>query len=131
MKNKVNELLDIREKLKKYKSLEKELTDSIKNEYEKQGITKMEYEDLGIKANYTEQIRTSLDEDKLVDIIQDIISHTDDEELKAIISTALIPKMVVDENVLEELVMQGYISTEDILPAYSEKVVKMLKLSRY
>jgi hypothetical protein len=39
--------------------------------------------------------------------------------------------MVVDENVLEELVMEGYISTDDILPAYSEKVVKVLKVSRY
>jgi thymidylate synthase len=131
MKNKVNELLNIREQLKKYKSLEKELTDSIKNEYEKQGITKMDYEDLGIKANYTEQVRTSLDEDKLVDILQDIISHTEDEQLREIIASALIPKMVVDENVLEELVMEGYISTDDILPAYSEKVVKVLKVSRY
>lgn len=131
MKNKVNELLNIREQLKKYKSLEKELTDSIKNEYEKQGITKMDYEDLGIKANYTEQVRTSLDEDKLVDILQDIISHTEDEQLREIIASALIPKMVVDENVLEELVMEGYISTDDILPAYSEKVIKVLKVSRY
>ena len=111
-----------KEELKRAKEQEKQLTDQVKILLDEQGITKDTIGD--IKVTYTTCTKSSMNEDKLLAIVKQLAQEQ--PELLKCIET----KEVINEGVLEELIYNGFITVDDIQPAYEEKQYKTLKLKK-
>ena len=111
-----------KEELKRVKEKEKQLTDQVKVLLDEEGITKDTIGD--IKVTYTTCTKSSMNEDKLLAIVKQL-AQEQPEVLKCIET-----KEVINEGVLEELIYNGFITVDDIQPAYEEKQYKTLKLKR-
>ena len=111
-----------KEELKRAKEKEKQLTEQVKILLDEEGITKDTIGD--IKVTYTTCTKSSMNEDKLLTIVKQLAQEQ--PELLKCIET----KEVINEGVLEELIYNGYITVDDIQPAYEEKQYKTLKLKK-
>ena len=111
-----------KEELKRVKEKEKQLTDQVKVLLDEEGITKDTIGD--IKVTYTTCTKSSMNEDKLLTIVKQL-AQEQPEVLKCIET-----KEVINEGVLEELIYNGFITVDDIQPAYEETQYKTLKLKR-
>ena len=111
-----------KEELKRAKEKEKQLTEQVKVLLDEEGITKDTIGD--IKVTYTTCTKSSMNEDKLLTIVKQLAQEQ--PELLKCIET----KEVINEGVLEELIYNGYITVEDIQPAYEETQYKTLKLKK-
>ena len=111
-----------KEELKRAKEQEKQLTEQVKILLDEEGITKDTIGD--IKVTYTTCTKSSMNEDKLLAIVKQLAQEQ--PELLKCIET----KEVINEGVLEELIYNGFITVDDIQPAYVETQYKTLKLKR-
>ena len=111
-----------KEELKRAKEKEKQLTEQVKVLLDEEGITKDTIGD--IKVTYTTCTKSSMNEDKLLAIVKQLAQEQ--PELLKCIET----KEVINEGVLEELIYNGFITVDDIQPAYEEKQYKTLKLKK-
>ena len=111
-----------KEELKRVKEKEKQLTEQVKILLDEEGITKDTIGD--IKVTYTTCTKSSMNEDKLLTIVKQLAQEQ--PELLKCIET----KEVINEGVLEELIYNGFITVDDIQPAYEETQYKTLKLKR-
>ena len=111
-----------KEELKRAKEKEKQLTEQVKVLLDEEGITKDTIGD--IKVTYTTCTKSSMNEDKLLTIVKQLAQEQ--PELLKCIET----KEVINEGVLEELIYNGFITVDDIQPAYEEKQYKTLKLKK-
>ena len=111
-----------KEALKQAKEQEKNVTEELKLILDQEGISKDTID--GIKVNYTTCTKSSINEDKLLAIVKQLAQEQ--PELLSCIET----KEVINENTLEELMYQGFITPGDIQPAYEEKQYKTLKLKK-
>ena len=111
-----------KEELKRAKEKEKQLTQQVKILLDEEGITKGTIGD--IKVTYTTCTKSSMNEDKLLTIVKQLAQQQ--PELLKCIET----KEVMHEGVLEELIYNGFITVDDIQPAYEETQYKTLKLKR-
>lgn len=111
-----------KEALKQAKEQEKNVTEELKLILDQEGITKDTIN--GIKVNYTTCTKSSINEDKLLAIVKQLAQEQ--PELLSCIET----KEVINENTLEELMYQGFITPGDIQAAYEEKQYKTLKLKK-
>ena len=111
-----------KEALKQAKEQEKNVTEQLKLILDQEGISKDTID--GIKVNYTTCTKSSINEDKLLAIVKQLAQEQ--PELLSCIET----KEVINENTLEELMYQGFITPGDIQAAYEEKQYKTLKLKR-
>lgn len=111
-----------KEALKQAKEEEKNVTEELKLILDEEGISKDTID--GIKVNYTTCTKSSINEDKLLAIVKQLAQEQ--PELLSCIET----KEVINENTLEELMYQGFITPGDIQPAYEEKQYKTLKLKK-
>ena len=111
-----------KEALKQAKEQEKNVTEELKLILDEEGISKGTID--GIKVNYTTCTKSSINEDKLLAIIKQLAQEQ--PELLSCIET----KEVINENTLEELMYQGFITPGDIQAAYEEKQYKTLKLKK-
>ena len=111
-----------KEALKQAKEEEKNVTEELKLILDQEGITKDIID--GIKVNYTTCTKSSINEDKLLAIVKQLAQEQ--PELLSCIET----KEVINENTLEDLMYQGFITAGDIQPAYEEKQYKTLKLKK-
>ena len=111
-----------KEALKQAKEQEKNVTEELKLILDEEGISKETID--GIKVNYTTCTKSSINEDKLLAIVKQLAQEQ--PELLSCIET----KEVINENTLEELMYQGFITPGDIQAAYEEKQYKTLKLKR-
>ena len=111
-----------KEALKQAKEQEKNVTEELKLILDQEGISKDTID--GIKVNYTTCIKSSINEDKLLAIVKQLAQEQ--PELLSCIET----KEVINENTLEELMYQGFITPGDIQAAYEEKQYKTLKLKK-
>ena len=111
-----------KEELKRAKEKEKQLTEQVKILLDEEGITKDTIGD--IKVTYTTCTKSSMNEDKLLTIVKQLAQEQ--PELLKCIET----KEVINEGVLEELIYNGFITVDDIQPAYEEKQYKTLKLKK-
>lgn len=111
-----------KEALKQAKEEEKNVTEELKLILDEEGISKDTID--GIKVNYTTCIKSSINEDKLLAIVKQLAQEQ--PELLSCIET----KEVINENTLEELMYQGFITPGDIQAAYEEKQYKTLKLKK-
>ncbi|MDY6153739.1 MAG: hypothetical protein SPI06_10010 [Terrisporobacter sp.] len=111
-----------KEALKQAKEQEKNVTEELKLILDEEGISKDTID--GIKVNYTTCTKSSINEDKLLAIVKQLAQEQ--PELLSCIET----KEVINENTLEELMYQGFITPGDIQAAYEEKQYKTLKLKK-
>ena len=111
-----------KEALKQAKEQEKNVTEELKLILDQEGISKDTID--GIKVNYTTCTKSSINEDKLLAIVKQLAEEQ--PELLSCIET----KEVINENTLEELMYQGFITPGDIQAAYEEKQYKTLKLKK-
>ena len=111
-----------KEALKQAKEQEKNVTEELKLILDQEGISKDTID--GIKVNYTTCTKSSINEDKLLAIVKQLAQEQ--PELLSCIET----KEVINENTLEDLMYQGFITPGDIQPAYEEKQYKTLKLKK-
>ena len=111
-----------KEALKQAKEQEKNVTEELKLISDQEGISKGTID--GIKVNYTTCTKSSINEDKLLAIVKQLAQEQ--PELLSCIET----KEVINENTLEELMYQGFITPGDIQAAYEEKQYKTLKLKK-
>lgn len=111
-----------KEALKQAKKQEKNVTEELKLILDQEGISKDTID--GIKVNYTTCTKSSINEDKLLAIVKQLAQEQ--PELLSCIET----KEVINENTLEELMYQGFITPDDIQAAYEEKQYKTLKLKK-
>ena len=111
-----------KEALKQAKEEEKNVTEQLKLILDEEGISKDTID--GIKVNYTTCTKSSINEDKLLAIVKQLAQEQ--PELLSCIET----KEVINENTLEELMYQGFITPGDIQAAYEEKQYKTLKLKK-
>ena len=111
-----------KEALKQAKEQEKNVTEELKLILDEEGISKDTID--GIKVNYTTCTKSSINEDKLLVIVKQLAQEQ--PELLSCIET----KEVINENTLEELMYQGFITPGDIQAAYEEKQYKTLKLKK-
>ena len=111
-----------KEALKQAKEEEKNVTEELKLILDEEGISKVTID--GIKVNYTTCTKSSINEDKLLAIVKQLAQEQ--PELLSCIET----KEVINENTLEELMYQGFITPGDIQAAYEEKQYKTLKLKK-
>ncbi len=111
-----------KEALKQAKEQEKNVTEELKLILDQEGISKDTID--GIKVNYTTCTKSSINEDKLLAIVKQLAQEQ--PELLSCIET----KEVINENTLEELMYQGFITPGDIQAAYEEKQYKTLKLKK-
>ena len=111
-----------KEALKQAKEEEKNVTEELKLILDQKGISKDTID--GIKVNYTTCTKSSINEDKLLAIVKQLAQEQ--PELLSCIET----KEVINENTLEELMYQGFITPGDIQAAYEEKQYKTLKLKK-
>ena len=111
-----------KEALKRAKEQEKNVTEELKLILDEEGISKDTID--GIKVNYTTCTKSSINEDKLLAIVKQLAQEQ--PELLSCIET----KEVINENTLEELMYQGFITPGDIQAAYEEKQYKTLKLKK-
>lgn len=111
-----------KEALKQAKEEEKNVTEELKLILDEEGISKDTID--GIKVNYTTCTKSSINEDKLLVIVKQLAQEQ--PELLSCIET----KEVINENTLEELMYQGFITPGDIQAAYEEKQYKTLKLKK-
>ena len=111
-----------KEALKQAKEKEKNVTEELKLILDQEGISKDTID--GIKVNYTTCTKSSINEDKLLAIVKQLAQEQ--PELLSCIET----KEVINENTLEELMYQGFITPGDIQAAYEEKQYKTLKLKK-
>ena len=118
----LGEAVAAKEELKRAKEKEKQLTEQVKVLLDEQGITKDTIGD--IKVTYTTCTKSSMNEDKLLTIVKQLAQEQ--PELLKCIET----KEVINEGVLEELIYNGFITVDDIQPAYEEKQYKTLKLKK-
>ena len=111
-----------KEALKQAKEEEKNVTEELKLILDEEGISKDTID--GIKVNYTTCTKSSINEDKLLAIVKQLAQEQ--PELLSCIET----KEVINENILEDLMYQGFITPGDIQAAYEEKQYKTLKLKK-
>lgn len=111
-----------KEALKQAKEEEKNVTEELKLILDEEGISKDTID--GIKVNYTTCTKSNINEDKLLAIVKQLAQEQ--PELLSCIET----KEVINENTLEELMYQGFITPGDIQAAYEEKQYKTLKLKK-
>ncbi len=111
-----------KEALKQAKEQEKNVTEELKLILDQEGISKDTID--GIKVNYTTCTKSSINEDKLLAIVKQLAQEQ--PELLSCIET----KEVINENTLEDLMYQGFITPGDIQAAYEEKQYKTLKLKK-
>lgn len=121
-----------KESAKRLKELEKEYTTKLKGELEARDIEKQTFDDIGYKISYTTAIKNTMNEDKLVEVLKNIIDDAQKANSPYLdeLSGCLVNKPVVDEDRVYELLNKGILNTEDIQDAYEEKSYKTLRVTK-
>lgn len=90
----------------------------------KEGISKGNFD--GISFTWQVQERRSMDEEKLLEIIKELI----EDNPGVLPDDLVIQKEVVNEDTLEKLVYDGVIVEEDIAEAITIKNIKVLRMKK-
>ena len=121
-----------KESLKRHKELEKECTAKLKKELEARDIEKQVFDDIGYKISYTTATKTTVNEDKLVELVKNAIEGAEKVNSPFVdeLSSCIINKPVIDEERVYDLLNKGILNIEDIQDAFEEKSYKTLRVSR-
>lgn len=130
MEELVKKVQECKEELKQAKTNEKYWTDMLKDKLEKQGIEKLQCPSIGLKVAYVDTTRSTMNEDKLINIIKKIADETEDLQVRYKILETIDYKPVINEEKLQELLYGSLLSTEDIESAMETKTYKTLRLGK-
>lgn len=121
-----------KQSVKQYEALEKEYSTKLKGELEARDIEKQNFDDIGYKISYTTTVRNTMNEDKLLEVLNNIIAeaHRANSPYLDELSSCIVNKPVIDEDRVYELLNKGILNTEDIQKAYEEKSYKTLRVSK-
>lgn len=120
---------ELKEKEKIIKSETKKLVDDVKTKFESLGLN--EYNIPGeFCVKCTEVEKTSMNEEKLIDILTNIINTQKDTEVADSLKQCIEYKPCINEKKVQQLIYQGLINTEDIAPAMETSVQTRLTFSK-
>lgn len=101
------------------KDIEKDikvLEAKLKEEFDARGTDRVDYETIGQGLQYTTVNKTSMDEDILINILNELS-----------IQGCIEMRPTVNEEKVQELIYKGLLSVDDISPAVIDKSYKVLK----
>ena len=101
------------------KDIEKDikvLEAKLKEEFNARGTDRVDYETIGQGLQYTTVNKTSMDEDILINILNELS-----------IQDCIEMRPTVNEEKVQELIYKGLLSVDDISPAVIDKSYKVLK----
>ena len=132
LKRLVMDTFSAKESVKRFKELEKGYTTKLKKELEARDIEKQTFDDIGYKISYTSAVKNTMNEDKLIEVLKNIIdeAHRVDSPYLDELSSCIVNKPVIDEDRVYELLNKGILNTEDIQDAYEEKSYKTLRVTK-
>lgn len=132
LKRLIIDTFSAKESAKRLKELEKEYTTKLKGELEARDIEKQTFDDIGYKISYTTAVKNTMNEDKLIEVLKNIIAeaHRANSPYLDELSSCIVNKPVIDENRVYELLNKGILNTEDIQDAYEEKSYKTLRVTK-
>lgn len=115
------------DKVKFYDDQKKEMAKQIKEFMKENDIQEIETDKC--KATYKPSSKVTVNEEKLIQNIKDIARKTKDKELKAKIRKAVVKVEAIDEQYLETLIYDGFITSEQIQDSYETKQTWTLRCS--
>lgn len=132
LKRLIIDTFSAKQSVKQYEALEKEYSTKLKGELEARDIEKQNFDDIGYKISYTTTVRSTMNEDKLIEVLNNIIAeaHRANSPYLDELSSCIVNKPVIDEDRVYELLNKGILNTEDIQKAYEEKSYKTLRVSK-
>lgn len=132
LKRLIIDTFSTKESAKRLKELEKEYTTKLKGELEARDIEKQSFDDIGYKISYTTAVKNTMNEDKLIEVLKNIIeeAHRVGSPYLDELSSCIVNKPVIDEDRVYELLNKGILNTEDIQDAYEEKSYKTLRVTK-
>lgn len=132
LKRLIIDTFSAKQSVKQYEALEKEYSTKLKGELEARDIEKQNFDDIGYKISYTTTVRSTMNEDKLLEVLNNIIAeaHRVNSPYLDELSSCIVNKPVIDEDRVYELLNKGILNTEDIQKAYEEKSYKTLRVSK-
>ena len=101
------------------KDIEKDikvLEAKLKEEFDARGTDRVDYETIGQGLQYTTVNKTSMDEDILINILNELS-----------IQGCIEMRPTVNEEKVQEMIYKGLLSVDDISPAVIDKSYKVLK----
>ena len=121
---------EMKDKEKSIKTETKKLTDQVKTEFQSRDINV--YEVPGVCCvKCTEVEKTSMNEEKLIDILTNIINAQTDVQVADSLKQCIEYKPCINEKKVQQLIYQGLLNIEDIAPAMETSVQTRLTFSRY
>lgn len=132
LKRLIIDTFSAKQSVKQYEALEKEYSTKLKGELEARDIEKQNFDDIGYKISYTTTVRSTMNEDKLIEVLNNIIAeaHRVNSPYLDELSSCIVNKPVIDEDRVYELLNKGILNTEDIQKAYEEKSYKTLRVTK-
>jgi hypothetical protein len=120
---------EMKDQEKEIKATTKKLTDQVKTEFQSRDIN--EYNVPGVCCvKCTEVEKTSMNEEKLIDILTNIINTQKDTEVADSLKQCIEYKPCINEKKVQQLIYQGLLNTEDIAPAMETSVQTRLTFSK-
>lgn len=120
---------EMKDQEKRVKTETKKLTDQVKTEFQSRDIN--EYNVPGICCvKCTEVEKTSMNEEKLIDILTSIINAQKDVQVVDILKQCIEYKPCINEKKVQQLIYQGFLNIEDIAPAMETSIQTRLTFSK-
>ena len=120
---------EMKDQEKRVKAETKKLTDQVKTEFQSRDIN--EYNVPGICCvKCTEVEKTFMNEEKLIDILTNIIKAQKDIEVADSLKQCIEYKPCINEKKVQQLIYQGLLNTEDIATAMETSVQTRLTFSK-
>lgn len=115
----IYKLKTLREDKKNLDKEIKQVEQQLKDEFNARGIESASYETIGQSLTYATVNRTDINEEALIEIL-----------VKAKLNECIQMKPSVNEEMVEDLIYKGILSTDDIAPAVIDKSYKVLKFRK-
>lgn len=120
---------EMKDQEKEVKATTKKLTDQVKTEFKSRDIN--EYDIPGVCCvKCTEVEKTSMNEEKLIDILLTIINAQKGTEVADSLIHCIEYKPCINEKKVQQLIYQGLINVEDIAPAMETSIQTRLTFSK-
>lgn len=120
---------ELKEKEKVIKTETKKLVDDVKLKLESLGLS--EYNMPGeFCVKYSKVEKTAMNEEKLIDILTNIINAQTDVQVADSLKQCIEYKPCINEKKVQQLIYQGLLNTEDIAPAMETSVQTRLTFSK-
>lgn len=120
---------DMKDKERVIKTETKKLTDQVKTEFQSRDIN--EYNVPGVCCvKCTEVEKTSMNEEKLIDILTNLINAQNDVQVADSLKQCIEYKPCINEKKVQQLIYQGLLNVEDIAPAMETSIQTRLTFSK-